>query len=68
MVPCIRDTLKTALDMDLEYKFGPTVLSMRVSGDLIKPMVKVSFGMRTGMYMKVSGTMIKQMVMEFMCM
>ena len=50
----------------MEFKPGPMVPDMRVTGSKIKPMVEESFGMLTEMSSKVNGSMIKQMVMEFM--
>ena len=50
----------------MEFKLGLMVPDMRVTGNKIKPMVEENFGMLTEMSSKVNGSMIKQMVMEFM--
>ena len=41
--------------MDMEYKFGKTEPNMKVTGDLIRHVVKESSGMLMETFLKVSG-------------
>jgi hypothetical protein len=56
----IKDIYQMKCVMDLVYKFGQTMLSMKVNGGKIRLMVKESFGMLTEIYMKENGRTIRQ--------
>lgn len=47
------------------YKLSQTIVSMKVSGDIIKSMVKGKLYMQMGMYIKENGLMIKQTDLAF---
>ncbi len=64
----IKDIYQMKCVMDLVYKFGQTMLSMKVNGGKIRLMVKESFGMLMEIYMKENGRMIKLMDTEYIFM
>ena len=47
------------------YKLSQTIVSMMVSGDIIRSMVKGKLYMQMGMYIKENGLMIKQTDLAF---
>lgn len=50
--------------MGMECKYGQMAPSMKDSGEIIKLMVRGSFGMPMAMFLTVSGRMIRLMGME----
>ena len=64
----MRETGLEIIEMDLEFKHGRMVQDMKEIGKTIKLVEMVSLLMLTEMSIKGSGKMIKQMVMEFLCM
>lgn len=53
--------------MDLEFKYGQTVLDMKAIGKIIRLAARVNFGMWTVMSSMGNGRMTRPMVMVFTC-
>ena len=59
--------MKMIRSMGMVYKYGLMELVMKDIGDIIKLVVRASFGMLMETYLKDSGRMIKPMGMEYIC-
>jgi hypothetical protein len=54
-------------EMDMESKSGLTMPNTKENGDKIKHVERASFGMQTEIILMGNGRMIRQVVMEFIC-
>lgn len=68
MVPSTEDNGKGRQDMDMEFRYGKMVQSMKDFGKMIKLTGKGNFIMLKVIFMKVNGLKIKFMVMVYILM